>query len=70
MILYNKITSHTGTHRGAFFCGLKTEMTINEARKKLKDDKLSDQQIENILVKLRILCERAIDKTINKNGKT
>lgn len=46
-------------------------MTINEARKKLKDDHLTDQQIEDILTKLRILCEKAIDKTIKEeNGKT
>jgi len=46
-------------------------MTIEEARKKLNDNNLSDQQIGDILVMLRKLCERVVDKTIKeKYGKS
>jgi hypothetical protein len=47
------------------------KITVTEARKILKNDNLSDQEVESILVKLYSLCERVVDKTIEeKYGKS
>lgn len=47
------------------------KITVTEARKTLKDNNLTDQEIESLLVKLYNLCERVVDKTIEtKYGKS
>ncbi len=43
-------------------------MTIKEAREKLKNDKLTDQQIADILERIHLICGRAVDKAIKKNN--
>ncbi|HSX49001.1 MAG TPA: hypothetical protein VLE44_01965 [Candidatus Saccharimonadales bacterium] len=46
------------------------KITIEQARIKLANKDLNDQQIEAILIKLYSLCETAIDKVIgDENGK-
>lgn len=45
-------------------------ITLAEARKKLNNKDLSDQEVTDILAKLYSLCKRAVDKTIEeKYGK-
>lgn len=47
------------------------KITVAEARKVLKNDNLSDQEVESILIKLYSLCARVVDKTIEeKYGKS
>ena len=46
------------------------KITVADAKKILKNDNLTDQEVESILIKLYGLCERIVDKTIEeKYGK-
>jgi hypothetical protein len=40
------------------------KITVAEARKIFKNDNLTDQEVESILIKLYGLCERVVDKTM------
>jgi len=46
------------------------KITVSEARNLLKNNNLTDKEVESILTKLYGLCERVVDKTIEeKYGK-